>query len=218
MHLRGTRDRIGVRISFVRVLAEENYKYNIGNPHRQHLQSFPDNQPCQWSIWLREQSHFVRRALKCRAGTERDHMGSSWFVRREVLGMKKKVREIAKLKKQGSKHWSKQGERLENFGSGKIIGLLQIWGKQECSWGVYCAVQKEKVWGHVTMVAKFLGEVTALFTNTSSLVPSRPRGFRMWRPLSKHAKFKNERWNTETLWRRCPFSDFSWGEGGLYTG
>ena len=218
MHLRGTRDRIGVRISFVRVLAEEKYKYNIGNPHRQHLQSFPDNQPCQWSIWSREQSHFVRRALKSRARTERNHMGSSWFVRREVLGMKKKVREIAKLKKQGSKHWSKQGERLENFGSGKIIGLLPIWGKQECSWGVYCAVQKENVWGHVTMVAKFLGEFTALFTNTSSLVPIRPRGFRMWRPLSKHAKFKNERWNTETLWRRCPFSDFSWGEGGLYTG
>ena len=129
-----------------------------------------------------------------------------------------KVREIAKLKKQGSKHWPKQGERLENFGSGKIIGLLQLWGKQECSWGVYCAVQKEKVWGHVTMVAKFLGEFTTLFTNTSSLVASRPRRFRMWRPLSKHAKFKNERWNTETVWRRCPFSDFSWGEGGLYTG
>lgn len=50
IHPRGTRDRIGVRISFVRVLAEENYKYNIENPYRQHLQSFPDNQPCQWSI------------------------------------------------------------------------------------------------------------------------------------------------------------------------
>ena len=37
-----------------------------------------------------------------------------------------KVREIAKLKKQGSKHWPKQGERLEDFGSGKIIGLLQL--------------------------------------------------------------------------------------------
>ena len=104
---------------------------------------------------------------------------------------------------------------------------------------IYCAVQKEKVCGHVIMVAKFLGEFaalldcktvrifaysstreqsnkrsgtrlrlarfaharllrhalpislliwrkkptvlqsTALFTNTRSLVPSRPRGFRM---------------------------------------
>ena len=46
-HLRGTRDRNGVRISFVGVLAEENDKYNIGNPHRQHLQKFLDNQPWQ---------------------------------------------------------------------------------------------------------------------------------------------------------------------------
>ena len=38
--------------------------------------------------------------------------------------------------------------------------------------GIYCAVQKEKVCGHVTMVAKFLGEFAALFTNTRSLVPS----------------------------------------------
>ena len=128
MHLRGTRDRIGVRISFVRVLAEENYKYNIGNPHRQHLQSFPDNQPCQWSIQLKE--HSVRRALKSRARTERIHVGSSWYVLREALGMRKKS---AKLKKQGGEG----GERLDNFGSGKIFGLLQvqIWGKQERSCG-----------------------------------------------------------------------------------
>ena len=125
MHLRGTRDRIGVRISFVRVLAEENYKYNIGNPHRQHLQSFPDNQPCQWSIQLKE--HSVRRALKSRARTERIHVGSSWYVLREALGMKKKSE---KLKKQGR-------ERLDNFESGKSFGLLQvqIWGKQERSCG-----------------------------------------------------------------------------------
>ena len=118
MHLRGTRDRIGVRISFVRVLAEENYKYNIGNPHRQHLQSFPDNQPCQWSIYLRDHSQLLRRALKSRAKTKRKHMRSSWYMQREALGMKKK----SALKKQG-------GERLENFGSGKIIGVLlvQIW-------------------------------------------------------------------------------------------
>ena len=45
--------------------------------------------------------------------------------------------------------------------------------------GIYCAVQKEKVCGHVTMVAKYLGEFAALFTNTRSPVPSRPRGFRM---------------------------------------
>ena len=112
-------------------------------------------------------------------------MGSSWYLQREVLGMKKK---FAKLKKQG-------GERLENFGSGKIFGLLlvQIWGKQDLSWWggrIYCAVQKEKVCGHVTMVAKFLGEFAALSTNTRSLVPSRPRGFQMWRSLSKHANSK----------------------------
>ena len=148
MHLRGTRDRIGVRISFVRVLAEENYKYNIGNPHRQHLQSFPDNQPCQWSIQLKE--HSVRRALKSRARTERIHVGSSWYLLREALGMKKKS---AKLKKQG-------GERLDNFGSGKIFGLLlvQTGPVGGGGGGIYCAVQKEKVCGYVTMVAKFLGE------------------------------------------------------------
>ena len=100
---------------------------------------------------------------------------------------------------------------------------------------IYCAVQKEKVCGHVTMVAKRLGEFTVLFTNTRSLVPSRPRGFRMWRPLSKHANSKVQKrrmkhGNTqngsksslctdppplrENL-RRGPFSDFSWEEGGL---
>ena len=138
MHLRGTRDRIGVRISFVRVLGEENYKYNIGNPHRQHLQSFPDNQPCQWSIYLRDHSQLLRRALKSRAKTKRKHMRSSWYMQREALGMKKK----SALKKQG-------GERLENLGSGKIIGVLlvQIWGKQERSWGdLLCCSERKSMW------------------------------------------------------------------------
>ena len=57
-------------------------------------------------------------------------------------------------------------------------------------WGIYCAVQREKACGHVTKVAKFLGEFAALFTNARILVPSRPRGFRMWRSLSKHVNSK----------------------------
>ena len=54
------------------------------------------------------------------------------------------------------------------------------------------------------MVAKFLGEFAAIFTNTRSLVSSRPRGFRMWRSPSKHVNSKvqkrtmNRWWNTET--------------------
>ena len=257
MHLRGTRDRIGVRISFVRVLEEENYKYNIGNPHRQHLQSFPDNQPCQWSIQLKE--HSVRRALKSRARTERSHVGSSWYVLREALGMKKKS---AKLKKQG-------GERLENFGSGKIFGLLlvQIWGKQELSWwGEYllrCS-ERKSVWPRYHG-SKISGGVCSFSSPEPLGLICNGLWGREWSLLNLlrfsqtraasfpvvlgdfgcdvpcqntwTLKFKNERWNTETHKtdrnlacvqtpppplrknrRRGPFSNFSWGEGGLYTG
>ena len=62
------------------------------------------------------------------------------------------------LKKQG-------GERLENFGSGIVIWTSTganlrktrafLWG---VGGGIYWVVQKEKVCGHVTMVATFLGE------------------------------------------------------------
>ena len=70
--------------------------------------------------------------------------------------MKKKS---AILKKQG-------GERLDNFGSEKFLDFYRCKFEENKSVPVggggggriYCAVQKEKVCGHVTMVAKFLGE------------------------------------------------------------
>ena len=64
---------------------------------------------------------------------------------------------------------------------------------------IYCAVQKEKLCGHVTMVAKFLGEFAALFTNTRSL-PVVLGDFGCDVPCQNTwtLKFKNEWWNTET--------------------
>ena len=153
-------------------------------------------------------------------------------VQREVLGMKKKSAKVGRA-------WKISGrEKFLDFYWCKFEENKSVPGGGGGGEGVmYRAVQKEKVCSHVTMVAKFLGEFAALFTNTRSLVPSRPRGFQMWL-LSKHVNSKVQKrtmkhGNTQNGSKSSlctdplplrknrttgPFSDFSWGEGGLYTG
>ena len=184
--------------------------------------------------------HIVKRTLLIRS-PRCEEQGKNWTDPRgkqlictaRSPGNEEKVREIKEAGwgevrkfRVGKNFWTSTGVNLR-----KTRAFLS-------GWGIYCAVQKEKVCGHVTMEAKFLGEFAALFTNTRSLVPSRPRGFRMWRSLSKHVNSKvpkrtMEHGNTQNgsksslctdppplrkNRRRGPFSDCSWGERGLYTG
>ena len=150
--------------------------------------------------------HIVKRTL-CSPRSE--EQGKNWtdprgkqliFTARNP-GNEEKVREIKEAGwgevgkfRVGKNFWTSTGVNL------RTTRAFPRAGGGGGGWGIYCAVQKEKVCGHVTMVAKFLGEFAALFTNTRSLVPSRPRGFGCDVPCQNTwtLKFKNERWNTET--------------------